>query len=58
LAAFFFARAFASGIQVADDAYFASIAKNIAFGLGYGTTVSGKGFILIRFVARTASLVY
>lgn len=45
LAVFFLAKAFAQGIHVADDAYFASIAKNIAFGLGYGTTVGGRGFI-------------
>jgi len=44
LAAFFLAKAFVQGIHVADDAYFASIAKNIAFGLGYGTTVGGRGF--------------
>jgi hypothetical protein len=57
LAAFFFARAFASGIQVADDAYFASIAKNIAFGLGYGTTVGGKGFILFDPLIGTGPVV-
>ena len=56
LAAFFFARAFASGIQVADDAYFASIAKNIAFGLGYGTTVVGKGFILFDYLIGTGPM--
>ena len=34
LAFFCFYRAFALGIQVTDDGYFAIIAKNIALGLG------------------------
>lgn len=32
------------GVNSADDAYFASIAKNVAFGVGYGTTATGQGF--------------
>lgn len=45
LAIFCVAKAFSVGVNCADDAYFASIAKNVAYGLGYGTTVSGGGFV-------------
>lgn len=56
-AAFFLAKAFTQGIHVADDAYFASIAKNLAFGLGYGTTVGGRGFILFDPLIGTGPVV-
>lgn len=32
------------GLCCADDAYFASVAKNVAAGAGYGATVAGEGF--------------
>jgi hypothetical protein len=41
------ARVASLGLCCADDAYFASIAKNLAFGEGYGTTVHGEGFRLL-----------
>jgi hypothetical protein len=34
------------GLCCGDDAYFASVAKNIAEGPGYGTTAGGQGFQL------------
>jgi hypothetical protein len=46
LAAFCVAKAVSLGVCCTDDAYFASVAKNLAFGLGYGTTATGDGFVL------------
>jgi hypothetical protein len=46
LATFCLAKAVSLGVCCADDAYFASVAKNLAFGLGYGTTATGDGFVL------------
>lgn len=38
------AKSASHGLCCADDAYFASVAKNVAMGPGYGATVSGRGF--------------